>query len=136
MAATRNPPIFLDTSAIFALADADDAAHAACLKLYRKVRQFICHDAILLETFSLICKRISKSAAVEVLASVRQSPKIQVTPLGADLLEAGWQRCSRFDDKDWDWIDCLSFELMDRRGLRSALTLDQHFRQAGFTVLA
>ena len=38
--------------------------------------------------------------------------------------------------KEWDWIDCASFELMERRGLREALSLDHHFAQAGFVLLA
>jgi predicted nucleic acid-binding protein len=37
--------------------------------------------------------------------------------------------------KEWDWIDCVSFELMERRGLREALSLDHHFAQAGFILL-
>jgi predicted nucleic acid-binding protein len=34
-----------------------------------------------------------------------------------------------------DWIDCTSFELMERRGLHEALSLDHHFAQAGFVLL-
>jgi predicted nucleic acid-binding protein len=45
------------------------------------------------------------------------------------------QRCERFADKEWDWVDCTSFELMERRGIRDALSLDHHFTQAGFTRL-
>ena len=56
---------------------------------------------------------------------------VTVTP---ELLEAGWQRCLRYADKNWDWINCISFELMERRGVREALSLDRHFAQAGFTL--
>jgi predicted nucleic acid-binding protein len=44
-------------------------------------------------------------------------------------------RCKRFADKEWDWIDCTSFELMERHGFREALSLDRHFAQAGFILL-
>jgi hypothetical protein len=38
-------------------------------------------------------------------------------------------------DKDWTLVDCTSFVLMQRRGIREALTSDHHFEQAGFTAL-
>ena len=58
-----------------------------------------------------------------------------MAPLTGALIEAAWKRCNDFADKDWDWIDCTSFELMERRGIREALSLDHHFNQAGFTIL-
>jgi predicted nucleic acid-binding protein len=70
-----------------------------------------------------------------VLDKFRASPRIEIVPVNDDLQEAGWARCLKFADKEWDWIDCVSFELMERRGIRSALTLDRHFRQAGFLPL-
>ena len=70
-----------------------------------------------------------------ILAARQASPKVEVVPVNAELRDAGWQRCRRYADKDWDWIDCVSFELMDRWGVREALSLDRHFAQAGFTLL-
>ncbi len=51
-----------------------------------------------------------------------------------ELLQAGWKRCERFAGKEWDWIDCASFELMHRRRITNAFALDHHFAQAGFTM--
>jgi len=38
-------------------------------------------------------------------------------------------------NKEWDWIDCISFEFMDVNRLREALRLDHHLAQAGFRLL-
>jgi len=42
--------------------------------------------------------------------------------------------CSRLD-KEWGLIDCVSFIVMQERGLTNALTTDEHFEQAGFRAL-
>ena len=38
-------------------------------------------------------------------------------------------------DKEWGLIDCVSFVVMEYRGITEALTSDAHFEQAGFQAL-
>lgn len=38
-------------------------------------------------------------------------------------------------DKDWSLTDCLSFVVMQRRGIAEALTTDHHFEQAGLKAV-
>ena len=129
-------PVFLDTGAIYALADRNDADHAAVRAFYvEPERRFVTHDLILVEGFSLLTKRLHKGAALQTIGAVRRSARIEIAPVTPDLLEAAWLRCEQYADKEWDWIDCASFELMERRGLREALSLDHHFAQAGFVLL-
>jgi uncharacterized protein len=66
----------------------------------------------------------------------KSSPRVEIIHLDPQLAARAWDRCQRFADKEWDWIDCVSFEIMDQRGIRSALTLDHHFELAGFQILA
>ncbi len=129
-------PALLDTGAIYALADRNDADHAAVRAFYLDAeRRFVTHDLVLVEAFSLLTKRLHKSAALQTVGALRHSPRVEIVPLTTPLLEAAWSRCERYADKEWDWIDCTSFELMERRGLREALSLDHHFAQAGFVLL-
>ncbi len=129
--------IFLDTSAIYALADSRDGNHSFVTRLFKNHRiGYLLHELILMEAFSLITKRTHKSAALRTIEGLRRSSRVEIAHTTPDLLEAGWQRCLRYADKDWDWIDCVSFELMERRGMREALSLDRHFEQAGFSLLA
>jgi predicted nucleic acid-binding protein len=41
----------------------------------------------------------------------------------------------RRPDKGWGMTDCLSFVVMEDRGIQKALTTDEHFEQAGFVAL-
>jgi uncharacterized protein len=127
---------FLDSGAIYALTDRNDADHATVRAVHAvQARRFVTHDLILVEAFSLLTKRLHKAAAVQAIGALKRSPRIEIVRVDAELLEAAWKRCQQFADKDWDWIDCTSFEVMERRGLREALSLDHHFRQAGFVLL-
>ena len=129
-------PAFLHTGAIYALADRNDSDHAAVRGIYLDAeRRFVAHDLILVEAFSLLTKRLHKQAALQTVGALRRSSKVEIVPLTTGLLDAAWVRCERFADKEWDWIDCVSFELMERRRLREALSLDHHFAQAGFSLL-
>ena len=38
-------------------------------------------------------------------------------------------------DKEWGLTDCISFVVMQERGISAALTADEHFQQAGFRAL-
>lgn len=127
--------IFLDSSALYSLVDRSDAAHARVLKVYQNERNsFVTHSAVLMESFSLIAKRLHRRAACEAVGAARASYRVRVVHVDEILLTAAWTRALRYADKEWDWIDCASFELMESRGIRRALTLDRHFTQAGFDL--
>ena len=126
---------FLDTGAIYSFINKNDPDHKTVLSAYSKVDFFLTHSAVMMETFSLIAKRIRKPVAIEVVAALTHSPKIELVHVDPTLASQAWDRCKKFSDKEWDWIDCVSFELMERRGIRNALALDRHFGQAGFRLL-
>ncbi len=129
-------PTFLDAGAIYALADRNDIDHAAVKGVYgERDRKFLLHELILVEAFSLLTKRLHKGAALATIGALRRSPRVEIVPVSSELLEVAWARCERFADKEWDWVDCASFEIMERRGLRESLAMDRHFTQAGFVLL-
>jgi uncharacterized protein len=49
--------------------------------------------------------------------------------------DAGLKLYGERPDKSWSLTDCISFCVMQARGIREALTGDHHFEQAGFVPL-
>ena len=45
----------------------------------------------------------------------------------ADEEHAAFEYLARHRDKKYSFVDCLSFVVMEREGIREALTFDEHF---------
>jgi uncharacterized protein len=58
-----------------------------------------------------------------------------VIPFDAGLMERGLALFAEREDKDWSLTDCVSFIVMQDRGITDVLTVDRHFEQAGFIAL-
>jgi hypothetical protein len=72
---------------------------------------------------------------VRLLQSLYADPKVEVVAISSNLVARGLALFSRHADKEWGLTDCISFVVMRERGLRAALTSDEHFKQAGFETL-
>ncbi len=48
------------------------------------------------------------------------------------LFQEGWRLFQRHRDKRYSLTDCISFAVMKRLKIKTALTFDRHFLQAGF----
>jgi predicted nucleic acid-binding protein len=60
---------------------------------------------------------------------------LEVVPLTEDLFAEGLALFLSRPDKEWSLTDCISFMVMEKRGIRQAFTADKHFAQAGFEAL-
>ncbi len=76
-----------------------------------------------------------RRAAIELIDRITQDRRVSIIPQSPE------QFAEAFDifrtvtnDKEWSITDCASFQLMWRLQIRSALTSDHHFEQAGFDV--
>jgi predicted nucleic acid-binding protein len=91
--------------------------------------------AVLLEIGNALAKQKYRQAAVGLLESLEQDPDVEIIPLTDALYAKGFAIYRQRPDKEWGITDCMSFVVMQERGLREALTGDEHFEQAGFTAL-
>ena len=83
----------------------------------------------------LLSKRRYWDAAIRLVASLFTDRKVEVLPLEVELFARAFGLYSDRADKEWGLTDCVSFVVMADRGIREALTADEHFQQAGFLAL-
>lgn len=131
--------LFLDTSAFIALRDESDARHAAARDFFtpdrlRELRmRLVTTNYVFAEVYSYFCR--DHAAAVAVGRAMRESKMLRLVHADPADEEAAWQLAQKYQDKDFSFVDCVSFVVMARLGCRKAFAFDAHFRQAGFETL-
>ena len=135
----RMTKVFLDTSFAIALSARNDQHHPKAVQLAEQIEadgtHLITTQAILLEIGNALSKQRYRTAAVQLLSAIAADSTIEVIPLSETLYLQAFNLFSSRADKEWGLIDCVSFIVMQERNLRSALTADEHFQQAGFQAL-
>jgi predicted nucleic acid-binding protein len=129
-------PLFLDTGYVVALEAADDQHHATVALHWKDLLAALPPLVTTMHVFSEIvtffnCRR-QHNKAVEVGTRLLDSPSVEIVQVDDELLREGWEYLVRHQDKTYSMTDCISFILMRRRGIPTALTTDKHFEQAGF----
>jgi predicted nucleic acid-binding protein len=76
-----------------------------------------------------------RQRGMHLLQQLKAHSRFRILPIDEHLMQLGIGLFSDRPDKDWGLTDCVSFALMEREGIREALTADPHFRQAGFVPL-
>lgn len=125
---------FVDTSAIVAFQNRNDDNYQNALKIFtelanRKCMLFIT-DYIQMETHGLLLSRAGRTIAQKFLEDDSWNIETVTT---IDKVKA-IALLKRYQDKDFSLTDATSFIVMERLGLTTAITFDDHFKQYGFMV--
>ena len=131
--------VFLDASYAIALSSAKDQYHQRAVALSEKLEsertRLVTARAVIVEIGNALSKQKYRSAAIELLTSLKDDPTVEIIPLSEELFERAFSFYQSRQDKEWGITDCISFVIMQDRGLTEALTADEHFQQAGYRVL-
>jgi len=129
--------VYVDTSALYAVLDADDNNHTAArenwIKLLERGEQLVCSNYVLVECFALVQHRLGLAAVQALQEDV--VPVLSVAWVDESLHTAGISALLTARRARLSLVDCTSFELMRRLGLRTAFTFDRHFHEQGFACL-
>jgi predicted nucleic acid-binding protein len=131
--------VFLDTSYAVALTTPQDGHHRQALELAgdleRQGAQMVTTRAVLLEIGNSLSRKRHRALGVALLEFLETDPRVEIVPLSEDLYRKGFELFGQRLDKEWGLVDCVSFVVMQDRGIRESLTTDEHFDQAGFRAL-
>lgn len=126
--------VFLDTSAILALLDADEAVHAQAAASWSQTlgsRAVVAtSNYVLLEASALIQRRFGHLALARFERDLR--PALQTFWVDAPTHAAAVELLLSSQRRDLSLVDCVSFTIMQREGIQYALAFDRHFADRGY----
>ena len=129
---------FVDTSFFIALLSREDRFHSRADQAWKASLEsdqtFFCTNYILLETFSLIQSRLGLEAVSEFQKDV--VPILSVIWVEERIHEAGLAAVLTAKRRNLSLVDCVSFEAMRQKGIKSVLAFDRHFQEQGFHCVA
>lgn len=132
--------LFLDASVWIPVFVAKLAPHPACARAYREALsggvRLVSTDLVLAETHAFIARRLGPTRALELVEGVLGDPQHEIVPLTKELRTRaidGWLR--KYRDQAFSLCDAVSFEVMRERRIQEVLSLDGHFRAAGFRLI-
>jgi predicted nucleic acid-binding protein len=127
--------VFVDTSALFALLDAADPAHAVatrCLvELHARRIPLVTHEFVVVETSALVQRRYADALHILHRRLLLVVDVVPVTRDDRDRATAALLAAPRGPSL----VDRISFEVMRRDGLTEAFAFDRHFADEGFATL-
>ena len=131
--------IFIDTTYALAMALDTDNFHAKALELSQRYdspeNRFATTRGVMMEIGNALSKVRHRKGAAALMNSFEADPRIEIVPLSEELNAKAFALYQARPDKEWGMVDCISFVVMQERGMTDALTSDEHFRQAGFRPL-
>jgi predicted nucleic acid-binding protein len=136
---TSMAEVFLDAAYAIALSALNDQHHKRAVEFAEQMEtaatRLITTRAVILEIGNALSKVRYRQAAIALLEALEQDKNVEIVPLSEGLYAQALQLYQNRPDKEWGLTDCISFVVMQDRGLTEALTTDEHFEQAGFRAL-
>ena len=129
--------IYVDTSALIALLDASEAKHAACAREWKRLlaedASLVTSNYVIVETCAVAQRRLGMNAVRSLTTDFM--PLLAIDWVDESVHGAGHAAMLTANRKELSLVDCVSFEIMRRRDVATALALDSDFTDQGFSVV-
>lgn len=128
--------MLLVTSDLFAICDQAEPGHVKATEIVDSALRQLTHGYVLAEFVALAhVRRFSRPRTLQCVATLLNSPGVQIIGADAELTTEAVQLLHRRPDKTCSNCDAVSFLLMRQFDIDEALTTDRHFEQEGFIRL-
>jgi uncharacterized protein len=129
-------PLFVDTSGWYDLLYSGAPKHEEIVQLVRQPGiALVTSTYVLDELVALLLTRFDHATAARAGSHIRSAAEVRVEHPDAPEEQRAWALFLDRPDKGYTLTDCLSFVVMRRLKLETAIATDDHFGQEGFTVL-
>lgn len=129
--------VFVDTSAFFAVLDADDENHDAAKQMWEDLLAqeavLVCSNYVLVETLALVQHRLGIPAVRVFQEDIM--PVLNIEWVDEPLHQVGIASVLAAARRELSLVDCVSFEIMRRSGIKTAFVFNHHFDEQGFECL-
>jgi predicted nucleic acid-binding protein len=129
----------IDTGALVALKRSSEREHAPAATTLRALVErgvrLVATNYIFAETYATLLSRTGRWMAFAWGADMRAGVGIDFVRVDTETEDAAWKILESHADKDWSYVDAVSFALMEREGIGTAFTFDERFRQRGLAVV-
>jgi predicted nucleic acid-binding protein len=129
-------PVFVDTSALYALLDRSDDRHLDAAGAFRGLRETgaVTHNYVVVESIALVQARLGLEAVRRLLDDLL--PVVSVRWVGVDLHRIAAAALLASGTAAVSFVDRVSFAFMREHALTQAFAYDGHFAREGFTAFA
>jgi predicted nucleic acid-binding protein len=118
--------LYVDTSVWFAAANGLDSWHSRARAILGAGEALLTSDHVLLESWSLLRRRLHHEAAERFWEGLRGGVA-RIVIVGVSDLEAAWSIGSLYPDQRFSVVDRTSFALMERLGITRVASFDDDF---------
>lgn len=130
---------FIDSGAFIAQSRADDQYHKESLAISQKLREKcligVTTDYVLSETLTALRYRIGRHVAMRFYKTIRTALDLIIVYTNQKDFERAIKIFEKYHDKDFSFVDCVSFAIMQNYKITQAFTFDKHFEQVGFEII-
>ena len=135
-------PIFVDTGAFYARADASDKHHETATRVFDTIRSgetayrpIFTSQSVLAELATLALYKLGHRGAVRALNAIREAKSINIVSVGKTTFEAAAEQFEAYDDQEISFVDHTTSILADERDIEYIFAFDSDFRTLGFTLV-
>ncbi|MBI4867839.1 MAG: PIN domain-containing protein [Candidatus Wallbacteria bacterium] len=129
-------PVFVDASALIALADPGDPAHGRAVGFLGHLEgPLATSNLVLLEAASQVAARAGNRQATEMLERLRAESALKIYFVDPELERKGWEHFVRHARKTLTPRQAMAMALMKELGIRMVFTFEEAYREAGFVAV-
>lgn len=128
--------IFVDTSALIALADRSDQYHKPAKAFLQTLQTAQLHTSsyVLDETITRLRFTAGVQVAVKVAESLWSSELYEIHPVDQRIERLALGTMKKFSDHQLSFTDCTTIVLMEHLQLERIFAFDDDFRKAGYLL--